>query len=175
MPSIFIAHRVQHSHFSSIFHRMLLTNALALSANNFFLQEESLRVCALGENSTREIDFSRHEDILPSHRGRRLCCIISYSSTSKYVYKRFITTRYYLEPHLCFVEKLVSLIPSKSPKRQCVSKKGLLILLLDYTTCRLQLRTTVVQHKVLHNNCCSSRYTGQTTVVRQSRSDCPVG
>ena len=26
----------------------------------------------VGENWTREIDFSRHEDNLPSHRGRRL-------------------------------------------------------------------------------------------------------
>ena len=32
LPSIFIAHRVQQSHCSSIFHRVLLTHALALSA-----------------------------------------------------------------------------------------------------------------------------------------------
>ena len=29
-------------------------------------------ICALGENLTHEIDFSRHEDNLPSHGGRRL-------------------------------------------------------------------------------------------------------
>ena len=52
---------------------MFLTHALlALSADHFLCKQKSLRVCALGENWTREIDFSRHEDNLPSHRGRRL-------------------------------------------------------------------------------------------------------
>ena len=50
---------------------MLLTHALALSANQFLSKKTSyVRVCALGENWTSEIDFSRHEDNLPSHRGR---------------------------------------------------------------------------------------------------------
>ena len=40
VPSIFIAHRVQRSHCSSIFIEMLLTHALALSANHFFMQEK---------------------------------------------------------------------------------------------------------------------------------------
>ena len=35
LPSIFIAHRVQQSHCSSIFHTVLLTHALALSASHF--------------------------------------------------------------------------------------------------------------------------------------------
>ena len=35
LPSIFIAHRVQQSHCSSIFHRALLTHALALSTSQF--------------------------------------------------------------------------------------------------------------------------------------------
>ena len=35
LPSIFIAHRVQQSHCSSIFHRVLLTYALAFSASQF--------------------------------------------------------------------------------------------------------------------------------------------
>ena len=51
VPSIFIAHRVQHSHCSSILHRTLLTHALALSADHFFLpRKKSVRICALGEN-----------------------------------------------------------------------------------------------------------------------------
>ena len=33
LPSIFIAHRAQQSHCPSIFHRVLLTHALALSAS----------------------------------------------------------------------------------------------------------------------------------------------
>ena len=49
-----------------------LSDFRALSANQFSCKKKSLRVCALGENWTREIDFSRHEDNLPSHRGRRL-------------------------------------------------------------------------------------------------------
>ena len=59
------------------FHRMLLTNGLALSANQFLRKKKSLRVCALGENGTHEIDFSRHEDNLPSHQGRRLAPLIT--------------------------------------------------------------------------------------------------
>ena len=33
-----------------VFHRMLLTHALALSVNHFLCMKKSLRVCALGEN-----------------------------------------------------------------------------------------------------------------------------
>ena len=49
VPLIFIAHR---SAFPLLvdFHRMLLTHALALSANHFLCKKKSLRVCALGEN-----------------------------------------------------------------------------------------------------------------------------
>ena len=67
---------------------MLLTHALALSADQFLCKQKSLRVCALGGNWTREIDFSRHEDNLPSHRGRRLVYLtkyISLLSTIKYL------------------------------------------------------------------------------------------
>ena len=39
--SIFIAHRVQHSHMLADRHRMLLTHALALSANQFFYARKS--------------------------------------------------------------------------------------------------------------------------------------
>ena len=61
------------------FHRMLPTHALALSANHFFMQEKvPTSMCTrLGENWTREIDFSVHEDNL-SHRGRRLPTIYRY-------------------------------------------------------------------------------------------------
>ena len=41
LPSIFIAHRVQPSHCSSIFHRVLLTRALALSASQFVHKRKS--------------------------------------------------------------------------------------------------------------------------------------
>ena len=45
LPSIFIAHRAQQSHCSSIFHRVLLTHALALSASQFVHKKKSPRIC----------------------------------------------------------------------------------------------------------------------------------
>ena len=44
LPSVFIAHRVQLSHCSSIVHRMLLTHALALSASLFVHKKKSQRI-----------------------------------------------------------------------------------------------------------------------------------
>ena len=44
LPSIFIAHRVQQSHCSSIFHRVLLTHAPALSASQFVHKKKSQRI-----------------------------------------------------------------------------------------------------------------------------------
>ena len=43
-PLIFIAHRVQQSHCSSIFHRVLLAHALALSASQFVRKKKSPRI-----------------------------------------------------------------------------------------------------------------------------------
>ena len=59
LPSFFIAHRVQQSHCSSIFHRVLLTHALALSASQVVHKKKSLRnytssVHALGGTRTHE-------------------------------------------------------------------------------------------------------------------------
>ena len=47
VPSIFIAHRVQQSHCSSIFHRVLLTHALALSAGQFVHKKKSPRIYSI--------------------------------------------------------------------------------------------------------------------------------
>ena len=47
---------------------MLLTHALALSANQFLRKKKSLKVCAL-QNWTHEIDFSRDEDNLYQATG----------------------------------------------------------------------------------------------------------
>ena len=61
LPSIFIAHRVQQSHCSSIVHRMLLTHALALSASQFVHKKKSQRIYtseyALGGARTHETDL----------------------------------------------------------------------------------------------------------------------
>ena len=56
LPSIFIAHRVQQSHCSSMFHRMLLTHALALSASQFVHKKspnEFIRVCTRWDSNSR--------------------------------------------------------------------------------------------------------------------------
>ena len=44
LPSIYIAHRFQQSHCSSIVHRVLLTHALALSAGQFVLKKKSQQI-----------------------------------------------------------------------------------------------------------------------------------
>ena len=44
LPSVFIAHRVQQSHCSSIFHPVLLTHALALSARQIVRKKKSSRI-----------------------------------------------------------------------------------------------------------------------------------
>ena len=75
LPSIFIAHRVQQSHCSSIFHRVLLTHALALSASQFAHKKKSHRnntsIHSAGPELTK-LTYTRLEDNLIRHRGDRL-------------------------------------------------------------------------------------------------------
>ena len=74
LPSVFIAHRVQQSHFSSIFHRVLLTHALAFSASQFVHKKESPRIYtsmhSKGFDPTKLI-YPRLEDNLIRHRRDR--------------------------------------------------------------------------------------------------------
>ena len=76
LPSIFIAHRVQQSHCSSILHRVLLTHALALSASQFVRKKKSPRIYtsmhSRGFELTKLTD-TRLEDNLIRQRGDRLC------------------------------------------------------------------------------------------------------
>ena len=75
LPSIFIAHRVQQSHCSSIFHRVLLTHALALSASQFVNKKKSQRICTSMQSAGLELTkltYTRLEDNLICHRGDRL-------------------------------------------------------------------------------------------------------
>ena len=80
LPSIFIAHRVQQSHCSSIFHRVLLTHALALSASQFVYKKKSPRIYtgmhSAGLEPTK-LTYTRLEDNLIRHRGDRLSVINS--------------------------------------------------------------------------------------------------
>ena len=74
-PSIFIARRVQQSHCSSIFHRVLLTHALALSAGQFVHKKKSPRIYTSMHSERFELTkltYTRLEDNLIRHRGDRL-------------------------------------------------------------------------------------------------------
>ena len=75
LPSIFIAHRVQQSHCSSIFHRVLLTHALALSTSQFVHKKKSQRMYTSMHSAGLELTkltCTRPEDNLIRHRGDRL-------------------------------------------------------------------------------------------------------
>ena len=73
LPSIFIAHRVQQSHCSSIFHRVLKTHALALSACQFVHKKKSQRIIRTNMHSAglelTKLTYTRLEDNLIRHRG----------------------------------------------------------------------------------------------------------
>ena len=76
LPSICIAHRVQQSHCSSIFHRVLLTHAPALSASQFVHKKKSSRIYTSirmhsGGLELAKQTYTRLEDNLMRHRGDR--------------------------------------------------------------------------------------------------------
>ena len=74
LPSIFIAHRVQQSHCSSIFHRVLLTHGLALSASQFVHKKKSPRIYTSmhsGGFELTKLTYTRLVDNLIRHRGDR--------------------------------------------------------------------------------------------------------
>ena len=79
LPSIFIAHRVQQSHCSSIFHRGLLTHALALSASQFVRKKKSARTCTSthsGGFGLTKPTYTRFEDRYPdTPPGRPSICL----------------------------------------------------------------------------------------------------
>ena len=74
LPLIFIAHGVQQSHCSSIFHRVLLTHALALSASQFVHKKKSQRIHTSMHSAGLELTkltYTRLENNLIRHRGDR--------------------------------------------------------------------------------------------------------
>ena len=74
LPLIFIAHRVQQSHCSSIVHRMLLTHALAFTASQFVHKKKSQRIYTRMHSAGLELTnltYTRLEDNLIRHRGDR--------------------------------------------------------------------------------------------------------
>ena len=81
LPSIFIAHRVERSHCSTIFHRVLLTHALALSASQFVHKTKSLRIYTSMHSAGLELTklaYTRLKDNLIRDRSDRLCMCIPY-------------------------------------------------------------------------------------------------
>ena len=71
----FITHRVQQSHRSSIFHRVLQTHALAISASQFVHKKKSQRIYTSVHSAGLELTkliYTRLEDNLIRHRGDRL-------------------------------------------------------------------------------------------------------
>ena len=77
LPSICITHRVQQSHRSSIFHRVLLTHALAFSASQFVHKINSPRIYtsrqyALGGFELTKLTYTRLGDNLIRRRGDRV-------------------------------------------------------------------------------------------------------
>ena len=74
-PSIFIAHRVQQSHCSPIFHQVLLTYALALPARQFVRKKKSPRTYTSmhsGGLELAKLTYTRLEGNLIRHRGDRV-------------------------------------------------------------------------------------------------------
>ena len=71
----FIAHEVQQSHCSSIFHRVLLIHALALSASQFAHKKKSQRIDTsmhfVGLELTK-LTYTRLKDNLIRHRGDQI-------------------------------------------------------------------------------------------------------
>ena len=80
--NLYRASRVQQSHCSSIFHRVLLTHALALSASKFVRKKKSLRIYTSMHSAGLELTkptYTGVEDNLIRHRGDRCCT--SYQGT----------------------------------------------------------------------------------------------
>ena len=74
LPSIFIAHRVQQFHCSSIFRRVLLTHALAFSVSQFVRKKKSPRIYTSmhsGGFELTKLTYTRLEYNLIRHRKTR--------------------------------------------------------------------------------------------------------
>ena len=81
LGSIYIAHRVQQSHCSPIFHRVLLTHAFALSASKFVHKKKSARIYTSihsGGFEPTKLTYTRLEGNLIRHRGDRIYWFYTY-------------------------------------------------------------------------------------------------
>ena len=109
LPSIRIAHRVQQSHCSSIFHRVLLTHAVALSACQLVHKKNSARLYRSmhsGGFELTKLTYTRLEDNLIRHRGdvplrrtRQLWCVFAAKSKTTSFIQKTISFRTNTEKH----------------------------------------------------------------------------
>ena len=91
LRSIFIAHRVQQSHCSSIFHRVLLTHALALSASQYVHKKKPPRIYTSmhsGGSKLTKLTYVRLEDNLIRHRGDRPTSLYRLATGEKQNFER---------------------------------------------------------------------------------------
>ena len=110
LHSIFIAHRVQQSHCSSIFHRVLLNHALAFSASQFVHKIKSPRIYTSmhpGGFEFTKLTYTRLEDNLIRHRSDRLswvffCSFFHTQSLSSFWTSRGHRCRPFFPPVLAF-------------------------------------------------------------------------
>ena len=119
--SVFIAHRVQQSHCSSTFHRVLLTHALALSASQFVHKKKSQRIFTSMHSAGLELTkltYTRLEDNLIRHRGDRLQYT---ASTSDYWIAVATALEAYLIQSICKKLLLVCLKPTLHPPTRIMS------------------------------------------------------
>ena len=80
LRSIIIVPKVQQSHCSSIFRRVLLTHALAFSASQFVYKKKSPRVFTSmhsGRFELTKLTYTRLEGNLIRHREDRTCCFLT--------------------------------------------------------------------------------------------------
>ena len=124
LPSIFIAHRVQHSHCSSIFHRVLLTHALALSASQLVHKKKSQRIYTSMHSAWLELTkltFTRLEVNLIRHRGDRhrllsyLVVLVLVSTNTSYVHLPI--THSGSAPDVCSVKTFCTSVPGTGGQR----------------------------------------------------------
>ena len=112
LPSIFIAHRVQHTHCSSTFHRVLLTHALALSASQFVHKKKSPQICT----SMHSWGFELTKLTLPGSRitsyATGTTVILGSSSQESCRGKHGVP--FYLECFVCYVRSCCTVRASPS-------------------------------------------------------------
>ena len=111
LASIFIAHRVQQSHCSSTFHRVLLTHALALSARQSVHKKKSPRFCTSmhsGRLELTKLTYTRLEDNLIRNRGDRTALLTLVSTPGQAILRlKTVCRRWLITPSVPIVSSFL--------------------------------------------------------------------